>query len=613
MRGVSIIILAWNRWTLTRRLLDSIQRFTDLREVRVIVVDNGSTDETATELARIPWIEVLTHAQNLGFERGNNAAIRQTGEDDVLLLNNDVEILDVGWLDRLRQCAHSDPKIGIVGCRMILGDGRLLHAGTWIRADDCRGEQIGALETNLGQYASDRDVEGIVFACAYLKREVLRDVGLLSEEFESYFEDTDYCLRAAAKGYRIVCCGSVTILHDEHGSTRGDDSYRVAIYERSRAIFRNLWRERLEARYTRDLTWQSIMNLPGGYSVSCRAMMRELDAAGVRLTYSYAYEDWTTVPPDRGMSGDHLLDVIRRRRVADKPRVGVTYAQADAFHANRAQCRIGFTMLEVDRIPRDWVRQANAMDEVWTPTEFNRGTLLASGVTRPIHVIPLGVDLDHFHPGATRVPNPRGEFVFLANFEWSSRKAPELLLKAFNATFRREEPAVLVCKIIDRDAAVDVPNRIRAMQLDEKGGRIHFIHNREIPHYQLAALYRSADCFVSPSRGEGWGMPLVEAMACGLPAIATDWGGHTALLDPDDSYPLRIRGVVPTGSANPYYAGASWAEPDVEHFAQLLRRVYEHPEEARERGRRAAERVRRTMSWAHSAQAILARLEALGA
>jgi len=85
MRAVSIIVLAWNRWPLTRRLLESIQRFTDLANVRVIVVDNGSIDETASELAKLPWLRVLRHEKNLGFVRGNNAALLQTGDDDVVL------------------------------------------------------------------------------------------------------------------------------------------------------------------------------------------------------------------------------------------------------------------------------------------------------------------------------------------------------------------------------------------------------------------------------------------------------------------------------------------------------------------------------------------------
>ncbi len=74
--------------------------------------------------------------------------------------------------------------------------------------------------------------------------------------------------------------------------------------------------------------------------------------------------------------------------------------------------------------PRDWVRNANRLDEIWTPTEFNRQAMLTSGIRRPIHVIPLGVDRQHFHPGIRRVRPDDESFVFLANFEWGERKCP---------------------------------------------------------------------------------------------------------------------------------------------------------------------------------------------
>jgi GT2 family glycosyltransferase len=608
MKPVTIIILAWNRWALTRRLLDSIARFTELANVRVVVVDNGSTDETPRELPKYEWVRVIRHDRNLGFVRGNNAALREVEPDrDVVLLNNDVEILHAEWLTRLQEAATDG--VGIVGCRLVQSDGKLLHAGTWIRPDDCWGQQIGSHETDLGQYAENRTVEGIVFACAYLRSDVLRDVGLLSESYESYFEDTDYCLRAAERGYRTVSCGSVTMRHDEHGSTSGDDAFRRALFERSRAVFRSAWKDKLEARYTKSLSWQSILSWANGYAMSSRELMRALDEQGVRLTYRYAYGKGTPFPvPEDSGTGDRLLDIVRARRDPAHPPVAVTYAQGDVFHRNHGRYKIGFTMLEVDGFPADWVQQMNRMDEVWTPTAFGAEAMRASGVRRPVHVIPLGVDPQHFHPGIRRVPRDGNAFVFVANFEWGERKLPELLLRAFNRTFTRKDDAILVCKITNRNPAVDVPAEVRALELDDRGGRVFLIYNRELPHYQLATLYRSADCYVSTTRGEGWGLPLLEAMACGLPAIATDWGGHTAILDPDDSYPLRVRGTIPAVAMCPYYAGFSWADPDPEHLAYLLRHVYENRDEAKARGLRAAARVRQTLTWNVSARAILDRL-----
>lgn len=620
MRRTTIVILAWNRWALTRTLLGSIERHTVLGgaggsqpSVEVLVVDNGSTDETPGELAKIPWVRVLRNESNLGFVRGNNAGIRAVDPaNDILLLNNDVEILHDDWLERLREAAYAEARTGIAGCRLVLGDGRLLHAGTYIRPDDCWGQQIGATELDLGQFSETRTVEGIVFACAYLKREMLDEVGLLSEEYESYFEDTDYCLRAAQRGWTTICCGSVTLRHDEHGSTAGEDALRRRIFDKSRAKFQSRWQKTLEERYRSALTWQSLLNFSTGYATSAREILRALDASGVRVTYRYAYGRGTPFPYEepRTSGSDPLLDMIRARRTPARPEVVVTYAQGDAFTRTKGKYRIGFTMLEVDGFPPEWVRQANTMDEIWTPTDFNRQGLLASGVQRPVHVIPLGVDPDHFHPGVKRVASPRGDYVFVTNLEWGERKDPERMLRVFNRTFRSDEPVLLVCKVNNRNARLRVPDEVRSLNLDERGGRIYFIFNRDLPHYQLASLYRSADCFVSTSRGEGWGLPLLEAMACGLPAIATDWGGHTAILDPTDTYPLRVREVVPAISACPYYEGFRWADADMDHFSELLRHVVEHQDEARERGLRAAHRVRGTLTWKHTAAAIVQRLPA---
>jgi glycosyltransferase involved in cell wall biosynthesis len=437
----------------------------------------------------------------------------------------------------------------------------------------------------------------------------------VSEDFESYFEDTDYCLRARDAGFRTVCCGDVTLVHDEHGSTSGDPALFDALFRKSRETFRTKWLARLEQHYERDVTWQSILNFPTGYAMSCRGILKGLDTCGVRVRYEYVYGKGSPFPvAEPGDSGDYVLNVIAGRARERRPRVAVVYGQGDVFQRNRGGHRIGYTMLEVDGFPKPWVEQANALDEVWVPSTFNRDGFLRSGLAKPVHVMPLGVDVDHFHPRIRAHRNPHGDFVFLANFEWGERKAPELLLRTFNRTFRAGEPVVLVCKTINRDPSVDVRARIRALQLSDGGGRVLFLHNVVFPYLELGSLYRSADAYVSVSRGEGWDMPLIEAMACGLPAIATDWGAHRDFTSDDNCFLLRIRGTVPAGDARcPYYAGFSWADPDPEHLAVLLRHVVERRDDALAKGARAAADVAARWTWTHAARRIRARLDAIGA
>ncbi|MCE7958744.1 MAG: glycosyltransferase, partial [Acidobacteria bacterium ACB2] len=607
-RRVTVVVLCWNRWALTRRCLETLRRHTDLSSADVLVVDNGSTDETPARLRELDWLKVVTLPKNLGYVRGNNAGIEAAAPgSDVLLLNNDVEIREDGWLDRLRETAHSAPDVGVVGCRLVLPDGRLLHAGAYILPETFWGQQIGSLETDLGQFTRTREVQAVTFACAYLRRELLDRIGPLSLDYESYFEDTDTCLRAREAGFRVLCCGDVTIVHHEHGSTSDSPELFDEVFQRSRATFSRRWKGPLESRYRYGVHWQSVIGIAHGYGMTSREMLRGLDERGLRMTYSYVYGPGTPVPIDEPENtGDYYLNVVKGRKREARPAISVVYGQGDVFRSNAGKYRVGYTMLEVDGFPDEWVKQANEMDEVWVPSQANRDAFVRCGVTRPVYVMPLGVNVDRFHPGVPGHRNPHGDFVFLTSFEWGERKAPGLLLRVFNETFRRNDPVVLVCKVNNRNGGLSIRREIEALHLKTGGGRIAFVFNRELPYAELPAFYRSGDCYVSPSHGEGWDMPLMEAMACGLPSIATDWGAHTEFVNADVAYPLRCKGTIPAVALCPYYKGFSWANPDPDHLAELFHHVVENREEAAEVGRRAAEEVARRFTVG----TMVARLEA---
>lgn len=609
---VTVVILTWNGIEYTTACMDSLYHTTDLSSVDVVVVDNGSSDGTVNYLKSLPWITPLFNAKNLGFVRGNNTALQFIDKNrDIVLLNNDTEIHDPQWIQKLQESAYRDESIGIVGSRIRrINSNMLQHAGTFMPDFTYWGQQVGGGEKDINQYNQDHEVEGIVFACAFIKRAVIEKIGFLDEDYFSYYEDTDYCFKAKVAGFRIINCGALTILHREHGSTACNKINHTEMFLKSQKIFLRKWKRFLDKRHDGSIVWHSTFSRPMGYAMSSRLIATALEEVGIEVAYQYLYGPGTVFPVEEERyvnSGNYRIEVIKKR----KPRKGavhLVYGQADAFSQAVQGYRIGFTMLETTGIPVEWVHQCNLLDEVWVPSPFNAWTFRRSGVTRPIQIMPLGlININYFNPFITSYPIS-GVFTFISIFEWGERKAPEILLRAFNLAFRKDEPVVLICKYTCSDPGIHPQQLIKALNLDPDGGNIVYSENEAVPYYQIPQLYRSADCFVLPTRGEGWGMPILEAMACGLPVIASFWSAQQYFMNDTNSYPLQVS-LIEARAKCPYYQGFKWANPDEDHLVQLLRNVYEHPDEARKKGIRAARDVAEKWSLPVTAKRMRDRLQ----
>lgn len=601
---VTIIMLTWNGLEYTQRCIESIREHTRDIAHRLLVVDNGSSDGTLEWLQAQADVTLIANEHNLGFTRGNNQGMAATPPaHDILLLNNDTVIPHDRWLSHLRDVAHSHPRIGIVGCLLLHSNGLLQHAGTYMPGDSFWGHQIGGGETYIGQYPGVRDVEGITGACMYIRNDLRAAIGGLDEAYVSYFEDTDYCLRARQAGFRVVCSGGARVMHHENTSSRVNNAAWRALWDVGRETFVGRWRDHFQRKYRNALVWHSLISGPSGYATSSRELLVELDRRGVDIRSACIWGNDYTEP----LTGDPRLDQLRSRS-KDAALPQVVYHQGDSFIKNGGRYRVGYTMLETDRLPDDWVRQANQMDEIWTPTHWGADVFRASGVRRPIYVVPLGINPDYFHPEIMG-RKPAQRFVFLSVFDWIERKAPDLLIRAYRRAFRPGDDVLLLLKVFNTDPRFDLARRVAELT-QGAGPPVVVMPNQEIAGYQLGALYRSADCFVLPTRGEGWGMPTLEAMACGLPVISTGWGAQSEFLHSGVGYPLQIRGLIPAEARAPYYHGLRWADPDIDHLCALMRHVYEHPAEARAMGERAAAEAKARWTWSRAADMILTRLEA---
>jgi glycosyltransferase involved in cell wall biosynthesis len=245
---------------------------------------------------------------------------------------------------------------------------------------------------------------------------------------------------------------------------------------------------------------------------------------------------------------------------------------------------INYSMWESTQVPVDHIVEINRAALLQcVPCRQNAESFRRCGLRIPVKVLHHGVDPTLFPYVSRRHPE---RFTFGTFGDLSPRKGIDVLIGAFVEEFKPSEPVRLLMKTTttSQQWAIRDP-RVRLVS--------GFLNQPE-----LLEFLGEMDAFVLPSRGEGFGLCGLEAMSTGLPVIATNWGGPSEYLDPQDSFPLCYRLVDARGvvSNQVRYFGA-WAEPDREHLRYLMRWLYEHPAEGAAKGGLAAQRVHSQWTW----------------
>jgi GT2 family glycosyltransferase len=198
------VVPVYNHWAVTARCLESLLKCDMDIAIQVIVVDDGSTDETAQVLPLLAGIDVFRNGLNRGFLRSCNRAAAIAAGRYILFLNNDTELHDSA-LDALVDRMTSDDTIGVVGSKLMYPDGRLQEAGGIIFSD-ASGWNYGRLDTpQKPEYSFSRDVDYVSGAALLLSTELFRSLGGFDERYApAYYEDADLCFAVRASGKRVV-------------------------------------------------------------------------------------------------------------------------------------------------------------------------------------------------------------------------------------------------------------------------------------------------------------------------------------------------------------------------------------------------------------------------
>jgi len=372
------------------------------------------------------------------------------------------------------------------------------------------------------------------------------------------------------------------------------------------------------------VTYISACQDVSGYAEAARNNIASLLEAGISVeVLPVTFE---TFKSDLGILGNKIKDLIVRESKAD---IQIIHTTPNVFSKfiNPAKKNIGFTTWETTALPIGWTEEINKLDEVWCPSQQNVEVFQNSGVTIPIHKIPHAFNRELFEKETVPINLQnldKDAFNFYSIFQWTSRKNPEAILKAYLTEFKSTERVCLILKtylINPNNPAEKEELKKRIIEVKNK------LYLKDYPktllisdllsRNQIHQLHQLGDCYLSFAMNEGFGIPITEAMMAANPAISTNYGGPTEFIKAAASdqlqtgYPVSYQMTPCYGMPWDSYSGTqSWADINILEARQIMRYIYEHQKEAKQIGLNGQAYVDTNYSWRVIGNLMKERLEA---
>ena len=351
-----------------------------------------------------------------------------------------------------------------------------------------------------------------------------------------------------------------------------------------------------------------------GFERLSRGLFLALDQIGVAVELRTANE-WNQERVGLPINTLKRLQRLCQTRVSDLAPHVIYQLPRGQMIAPKAPV-VCYTLFETDRCPGPWRESLMRMDKIFVFSEFNRIGWIKSGIpSDKIVALPKAVDSFLYNPDGPlfEIKNKKG-FVFLTSGDFTERKNFDALLEAYVKEFTSSDLVTLIVKChyagFTKQYRQDCATRLREIvhRFNPTNPPRVLFYGDKVSDYAMAALYRSADCFVLTSRGEGYGMQYLEAMASSLPVIACDWSAHADYLNSTNSYPVAYNLEYindPNYLAKCIQAlNSKWAQVNVEHLMATMRHVVNNYSEAEEKAAKALEWVRQ-QTWQNMAVAFI--------
>jgi GT2 family glycosyltransferase len=564
----SIIIPVFNHADYTFQCLRSLWRHIDVERHEIIVVDNGSSDATATLLSRLDGlVRVITNVTNQGFGPACNQGAAIARGQYVVFLNNDT-IVDRGWLDNLISTAETNPAAGAVGSMLLDPDRRLQEAGgiIWQDGNGCNYGKGSPAE--LGKFQFAREVDYCSGSSLLVRKDLFDRVGGFDQRYApAYYEDVDLCFSIRALGFRIIYQPQSSVVHFE-GVTGGTDprSGYKRYQEINRLKFLDKWRDELDRAHFENrennlelaaekrrgpriivsdgmyssphhdagsLRMSTILRMLATWArpvfVAVRSSLSPaaealLERDGVEIKYVRGFKthpaDYRNILKEnhfdlailsRPTTASELLPLIRKQ----EPGIRIIYDTVDV-HFRRLEREYEVTGdqsigAEAAQKRQEEIRLAALADQVWCVTEEDRKALQNETRNTNIAIIPT----IHALHGKGKNFSERRDLLFVGNFNHRPNKdAVHFFVKEIYPSIQAALPEVkfyvVGSNVVDEIMAYDSPEVVVMGYVPD-----------------MTPLLESCRVFVAPLRfGAGMKGKIGDSFSYGLPVVTTSIGAE---------------------------------------------------------------------------------------
>lgn len=261
-----------------------------------------------------------------------------------------------------------------------------------------------------------------------------------------------------------------------------------------------------------------------------------------------------------------------------------------------------FPFFEIDTLSKKEIHHLNYSDYIFVASSWARDILINNGITKPIYVAPLGVDMGIFYE-PDKIKVEQDNYIFFHIGKWEHRKSQDILLQAFDAAFTEDDDVEL--RLVpfnpflsekENDYWFSLVDNCKLKDKIKVFGRLP-------TQYNLAEFIFHADCGVFISRAEGWNNEVIETMAMNKPVIVTNYSAHTEYCNSDNSYLVNIDSLEPANDGKWFNGSGNWAklgQSQIDQTIEYMRYVYNNRVDSNPNGVLTAQKY----SWNNTANII---------